>query len=174
MSYISQSPTNCSKGNLQCDLQCNKFHHEQNNGLIFETNCSSIKQKFMKLGDGLQRKRGKNKHTCPMFDNYFLASSNQIKLCTTDYIFPIKQDNICDYNTLCFMSSGLMLDAIIMNIFTQSTKKSKTSHQEHFFFRFQDDTIKFYKGSMQDYTWKRKNADTKRTLRSHNYIEIEK
>ena len=27
---------------------------------------------------------------------------------------------------------------------------------------------------MQDFTWKRKNADTKRTVRSHHYIEREK
>ena len=97
----------------------------KNNGLIFQTNCSSIKHQYMKLGDSLQRKRGKNKHTCPMFDNDFLASSNKMKLCTTDYIFPIKQDDICDYNTLCFMSSGLTLDDIIMNIFTESTKNQR-------------------------------------------------
>ena len=68
-----------------------------------------------------------------MFDNYLLASSNQMKLCTTDYIFPIKQYDICDYSTLCFMSIGLMLDGMIMNIFTESKNKSKTSHQEHYF-----------------------------------------
>ena len=73
-----------------------------------------------------------------MFDNEFLASSDQMKLCTTDYIFPIKQDDICDYNPLCFMSIGLMLDDIIMNIFTESTKESTTPHQNHFS-RFQDD-----------------------------------
>ena len=27
---------------------------------------------------------------------------------------------------------------------------------------------------MQDFTWERKDSDTKRTLRSHHYIEIEK
>ena len=156
MDYISQSPTHCSKGNIQCVLQCTKFHHKKSNGLIFETNCSSIKQRFMKLEYGLQRKRGKNKHTCPMFDNDFLASSDQMKLCTTDYIFPIKQDNIFDYNPLCFVSSGMMLDDIIVNIFTESTKKSTTSHQKHFFFRFQDDEIQLYKGYMQEFTWKRK------------------
>ena len=122
MDYISQSPTHCSKGNLQCVLQCTKFPDKQNNGLIFQTNCSSIKQQYMKLGDSLQKQMGKNKHTCPMFDYDFLASSNQMKLCTTDYIFPIKQYDICDYNPLFFMSSGLMLDNIIMNIFTESTK----------------------------------------------------
>ena len=36
MDYISKSPTHCSKGNLECVLQCNNFHQIQNNGLIFE------------------------------------------------------------------------------------------------------------------------------------------
>ena len=135
MDYISQSLTHCSKGNIQWVLQCTKFPDKQKNGLIFQTNCSSNKKWYMKLGDGLQRKRGKNKHTCPMFNKYFLASSNQIKLCTTDYIFPIKQDNICNYNPLCFMSIRFMLDDIIMNIFTESTKESTTPHQKNFFFQ---------------------------------------
>ena len=89
---------------------------------------------------------GKNKHTCPIFDNDFLASSNQIKLCTTEYIFPIQQDDICDYNPLCLMSSGMMLEDIIMNIFSQSTKKSTTAHQKLLFSRFKDDAIQLCKG----------------------------
>ena len=32
----------------------------------------------MKLGDGLQRKRGKNNHTCPMYDDDFLAYLNKM------------------------------------------------------------------------------------------------
>ena len=110
------------KDNLECVHQCIKIHQKETNGLIFETNCSSIKQRFKKLWDDLLSKREKNKHTCPIFDNDFLASSNQMKLKSTDYIFPIKQDDICYYNPLCFMSSVIMLDDIIMNIFTQSTK----------------------------------------------------
>ena len=80
MDYIPQSPTHCSKDNIQCVLQCTKVNHLKNNGLIFDINCSSVKQRYMKLGDGLQRKMGKNKHTYPMFDNDLLASSNKIKL----------------------------------------------------------------------------------------------
>ena len=83
MNYISQSPTHCSKVNIECVPQCTKFHQIKNNGLVFETNLSSIEQRFMTLGDGLQRKRGKNKHTCSMFDNDFLACSNKIKMWTT-------------------------------------------------------------------------------------------
>ena len=127
MDYISQMVTHCSKGNLECVHQCIKIH-KKTNGLIFGKNCFSIKQRFKKLGNGLLSKRGKNKHTCPIFDNDFLASSNQIKLKSIDYIFPIKQDDIWYYNPLCFNSSGMMLDDIIMNIFTQSTKKSTTAN----------------------------------------------
>ena len=70
--------------------------------------------------DMVFKKSGNNKHTRHMFDNELLAYSKQIKLCTRDYMFPMKQDYICDYNTLCFMSSELMIDGIIMNLFTDS------------------------------------------------------
>ena len=71
------------------------------------------------------------------------------------------------------MSSGMMLDNIIMNIFTQSTKKSTITHQKHFF---------SYSSMMQFHFTKyicrtlhgKTNSDTKRTLCSHHYIEIEK
>ena len=56
MNYISQSPTHCSKGNLQCVLRCTKFPDKQTNGYIFQTNCSSIKQLYVKLGDDFQKK----------------------------------------------------------------------------------------------------------------------
>ena len=42
--------------------------------------------------DKVFEKKGEtNNHTCPISDNDFLASSKKIELCTTDYIFPIKQ-----------------------------------------------------------------------------------
>ena len=114
----------------------------------------------MKLGYGLLRKRGKNKHTCPIFDNDFLSYSNQMKLCTTDYIFTIKQDDIYDYNPLCFMSIGMMLDNIIMNIFTQSKTNSMTAHQKHLFPDSRMVQLNFTKGLCR--TLHEKKADTKK------------
>ena len=70
-----------------------------------------------------------------MFDSYFLASPKQLNLCTRDYIFPIKQEDICDYNPLCFMSSIFMIDDIIINLFTDIKKQTTESHQKHFFFQ---------------------------------------
>ena len=86
MDYISQISTHCSKSNLECVHQCIKIHQTKINGLIFKTNCSSIEQRFKKLGDGLLSTTGKNKPTFPIFDNYLLAYSNQIKLKSTDFI----------------------------------------------------------------------------------------
>ena len=59
MDYISQSPTHCSKGNIEYVLHCTKFPGKKTNGYIFQTNCSSIKQCYMKLGDGFREKEGR-------------------------------------------------------------------------------------------------------------------
>ena len=38
-----------SKDNIECVLQCNKSPKKKNDGYILQTNCSSIKQQYMKL-----------------------------------------------------------------------------------------------------------------------------
>ena len=87
MDYISQSRTHCSKVSIECVLKCTIFPGKQANGYMFDTNYSSIKHRYKKLGDAFNKKGVNNKHTCPIFDNEFLASSKQIKLCLRDYIF---------------------------------------------------------------------------------------
>ena len=76
MDYISQSLTHFSKGNIECVLKCTKLLQKQAHGYMFQTNCSSIKQRYMTLGYFF-KKRGNNKHTCPIFDNEFLVSSKK-------------------------------------------------------------------------------------------------
>ena len=107
MDYISQMSKHCSKGNLKCVHQCINLHKKEINCVIFQTNCYSIKEIFKKLGDGMQKKFGRNKHKFPRFDNDFLSSLNKIHFKQTDCIFQIKQDDICDYNPMCFMSSEM-------------------------------------------------------------------
>ena len=60
-----------------------------------------------------------------MFDNELLASSKQLKLLPRDFIFTIKQKDICDYNTWCFMFIGLIIDYIIINLFSDMTQKKR-------------------------------------------------
>ena len=86
-------------------------------------------------------KQGKNKYTCPMFDKEFLASLKQLKLCPRDNIFPIKQEDTCDYNTWCLMYSELMFDNIIMNLFSDITKQTTDSVKKYLFSKIQDDRI---------------------------------
>ena len=52
----------------------------------------------------------------PPFGNEFLSPSKNIILKGHPIIYPLKQKDICDYNTRCLMSSGLMFDDIIMNM----------------------------------------------------------
>ena len=131
MDYIYQSPTHFSKGNIGCVLQCTKFP-DKNQWLYLPYKLLINLKTIHETWRWSLKKRGKNKHTYPIFDNDFLASWKQMKMCNTDYIFPIKQDNICYYKPLCFMSSVLMLDNIIMNLFTDRTKKSTKAHKNHF------------------------------------------
>ena len=121
MDYIYQSPINCPKGNLKCVLKCTKFSEKKANGYMFKTNCSSIEHRYKKLDACFNKKRGKNKCTCPIFDNKFLYSSKQLRLGPIYFIFPIKYEYICDYHTRYFMSSRLILDNLIMNLFSDIT-----------------------------------------------------
>ena len=54
MGYIYQSPIDCSKGNLKCVLKCTKLPGKQANGYMFDTNGSSIEQRYKKLGYGFK------------------------------------------------------------------------------------------------------------------------
>ena len=117
---------------------------------MFKKNCSSIEYQYKNLGDGFNKKRGKDKFTCPIFDNEFLASLKQLKLCPRGFIFPIKQEDICDYNRQCFMSSGFMFDNIILNSFSDITKQTTDSAKKGLFYKIQDDRIYLYKGYLQD------------------------
>ena len=68
MDYISQSPIHYSKGNCECVLKCTKFPEKKANGYMLKTNLSSIKHRYNKLGDGFNKKTGKNNYTCTMID----------------------------------------------------------------------------------------------------------
>ena len=68
-----------------------------------------------------------------------------------------------------FMSSGLMLDDIIMNLFIDFTKKTTGSVKKDLFSKIQDNTIHLYKGSLQDYSYKK--CWYKKTWSLHHFIE---
>ena len=49
------------------------------------------------------------------------------------------------------MSSGLMLDEIIMNLFSDITEQTTDSAEKDLFSKIQYDKIYLYKGSLKDY-----------------------
>ena len=77
MDYIYQSPTHCSKVNLEYVQKYTKFPGKLASGYMFETNWSYIEHLYKKLGKSFNKKRGKNKRACPMFDNDFSDSSKK-------------------------------------------------------------------------------------------------
>ena len=99
----------------------------------------------------LTKKREEEVHI-PFFRQRFISLCKTLKICPRDIIFPFKQEDMCDYNPLCFMSSQLMLDSIIMNLFSDITKQTTDSVKKDLFSNIQDDIIYFYKGYLQDYS----------------------
>ena len=84
----------------------------------------------------------------------FLPPSKKISLKKSHIIFPMKNKDICDYDPRCIMSSGLMVDDIIMD----HIKRIQSSHkytEEHncFFTQIDTDMIYIYRGSLQDFYW---------------------
>ena len=137
MYHISQSPTHFSKGNLKCVLNCTKFP-EKNSMVIcsrqtdhqLDTNTRNLVLVLTKRG---------NNFTCPIFDNKLLFSSKQLKIGPGDFMFPIIHEEICDYNPRWFSSSGLILDSIIMNLFSDNTEQKYNIVQKDLFSKIKND-----------------------------------
>ena len=66
--------------------------------------------------------KGGRKLTFPIFDNELLSSSKQLKVGPKGCVFTIKQEDLCDYNLNCFISSGFMIDDFIMNILSETVE----------------------------------------------------
>ena len=69
------------------------------------------------------------------------------------------------------MSRGFMLDYIIMNLFSDTTKQKINLVKNDLSYKINDDKIYFYQGSLQDYSGKKIIAYTKKTLRKNHFIE---
>ena len=87
---------------------------------MFETKCSSLHQHFKKKSCLSKQKKGEKKLTFPIFDNEFSSSPKKLKISPKECVFQIKHEDMCDYNPKFFMSDGLMLDDIIMNLFSET------------------------------------------------------
>ena len=82
----------------------------------FKLHCTSVNDHLSKLEDCLRSRPNIHKNIFPPFGNEFLPTSRNILLTGRPILYSLKQKHLCDYNTGCIMSSGLMFNDIIMNI----------------------------------------------------------
>ena len=80
----------------------------------FKSQCTSINERISKLEVYLHSRKNKSKTFSPL-PNDFLSPSKKITLKSNDFIFPMKNGDIWDYDPRCIMSSGLIFDDIIMD-----------------------------------------------------------
>ena len=64
-----------------------------------------------------------------MYEKKFFASSKQLKLCPRDLIFPTEKEGKCNNHPLCFMYNRVMLNDIIVHLFSYITKKNGFSEE---------------------------------------------
>ena len=62
-----------------------------------------------------------------------LAPSKQLKLGPKNVIFPIEQEDICDYNHKCFMYSGLMIDDNIISLLSYIIEQKNIQRKTIYF-----------------------------------------
>ena len=114
-------PTFFSQDNAGCSL---KFSHiigefmtmkKQHDFLYgFKPQCTFINDRFSELEGCLHSRRKKKSKTFPPLGNEFLPPSKNITLKNDHIIYPMKQKDLCDYDPICIMSSGLIFYEIIM------------------------------------------------------------
>ena len=91
MDYISQSPIHFSKVNLKFFLSAPNFPEKKPMVICSRQTANQLNTDIITFVMVLTKKKGgKNKYTCPMFYNEFLASSKKLKLHPRYFIFPIK------------------------------------------------------------------------------------
>ena len=64
-------------------------------------------------------------------------------------LYPLKQKDICDYNSRCFISNGLMFDDIIMSMNVNNELDYHVEIVDNYFKKIVNNIIFMYKGSLQ-------------------------
>ena len=73
----------------------------------------------------------------------------------------MKNKDICDYDTRCTMSSGLMFDDIIMGHIKRNILSHHTAENDCVFTQIVSHVIYVYRGSLQHFYWKKGTDECK-------------
>ena len=109
----------------------------------------------MKFQGCCQSRRPKHKLTFTPFGNDFLPSPKNIIFNVQQNLYPSKQKDICEYDPICFMPSGLVSDGTIINIFRKKALEFHVEVVDSYFTNTQNNTIYIYRGSLQYFYWKK-------------------
>ena len=121
----------------------------------FRPHCTSINGRFSESECCLHsRTNNKIKIFLP-FGNEFLPLSKNISLTACPIICPLKQKDLCDYDTRFIMSSGLMFDDIIMNIISNKKLVCHNEENDCIFTQIENNIIYMYRVSLQELYWKK-------------------
>ena len=90
-----------------------------------------------------------------LFQSEFLPPSKNITLKKDHIIYPMKDKDLCDYDTRCIMSSGLMFDKIIMGTIKRNVLSHHTAKTDCFFTQIVSHIIYIYRGSLQYFSGKK-------------------
>ena len=83
----------------------------------------------------------------------------------------LKQKDICDYNSRCLMSSGLMFDEIIVNTFRNMALEFHMELVDRNFTKTDNNKIYMYRGSLQDFYSKKGTNESLDVVCLHLNIE---
>ena len=122
---------------------------------MFKSKCTPIKERLYKLEGHLKSRNIQSKTFAPL-QSFFKPPLQKITLKKSHNIFSMKDKDICDNDPRCIVSSGLMVDDIIMDHMkrTQSSHKYTEEH-DYVFTHMYTDVIYIYRGSLTDLHWKK-------------------
>ena len=79
----------------------------------------------------------------------------------------MRQKDLCDYDPRSIMSSSLMFDDIIMGTINRNEFLYTTAETDCFFTQIDSNIIYMYRGSLQDFYWKKGSYECLEMLCEH-------
>ena len=100
--------------------------------------------------EGCLHSRRNNKiNKFPPFGNELLTISKNISFTARPIMYPLKQKDLCGYDHICILSSGLVFDDIIMNIIRNNKLAHPTEENDCIFTQNYNNILYMYRGSLR-------------------------
>ena len=101
------------------------------------------------------------------FSNDFLPSSKNIILKDHPIVYPLKQKDLCGYNPICLMWSGLIFGDIIMHKSKNKVLECHVEAVDRYFTKTWKNIIYMYRDPLQEFNWKKGTHESLHVLCPH-------